>query len=202
MTAGPPTAYVTLMALIAALWVKPPLLGWIGFAIVAAVGAALIAAGFTLFPRSRTNIATIPDDRRRDGVLVLVDATCTPEQLSESIARHVRGRDGEVHVVAPVLPEPLSYVTSDEERDRADARWRLDETLEGLRAAGVQATGSVGTDDPLQAIGDALTDFPARELVIVTGARSVWLEEELLEDARPLVATVEQITVAPGASGA
>lgn len=178
MTAGPPTAYVTLMALIAALWVKPPLLGWIGFAIVAAVGAALIAAGFTLFPRSRTNIATIPDDRRRDGVLVLVDATCTPEQLSESIARHVRGRDGEVHVVAPDLPEPLSYVTSDEERDRAD------------------------TDDPLQAVGDALTAVPPRELVIVTGSRSGWLEEELLEDARPLVATVEQITVAPGASGA
>ena len=111
-------------------------------------------------------------------MLVLVDATCTPEQLSESIARHVRGRDGEVHVVAPVLPEPLSYVTSDEERDRAD------------------------TDDPLQAVGDALTAVPPRELVIVTGSRSGWLEEELLEDARPLVATVEQITVAPGASGA
>jgi hypothetical protein len=196
LAAGLPTAYVTLMALVAAVWVKPPLLGWVGFAIVAAVGAGLIFAAFMLLPRSRTNVAAVPETGRRDGVLVVVDATCAPGQLAERIIHHLHGRNAEVHVVAPVLPEPISYVTSDEVRDRADAQRRLDETLEGLRVAGVEATGAIGTDDPLQAIGDAQATFPARELVIVTGTESRWLEEGLLDRARQLADSVEQITVA------
>ena len=183
------------MALVAALWVEPPLLGWIGFAVVAAVGAGLIFAAFTLFPRTRANIAAPADDAPSAGVLVLVDSTCAPAQLCATIAGRVHGRDAAVHVVAPVLPEPISYFTSDEDRDRADAQRRLDETLDALRAAGVAATGSVGTDDPLQAIGDALTTFPAHELVIVTGIESRWLEEDLLARARPFFAHVEQSTL-------
>ena len=36
-------------------------------------------------------------------------------QLSESIVRHVHGRDVEVHVVAPTLPDPPHYIASDED---------------------------------------------------------------------------------------
>lgn len=56
LAAGRATAYAVVMALIAALWVRPPLLGWIGFAIVAhqllstvwniALAAVLVAAAF------------------------------------------------------------------------------------------------------------------------------------------------------------
>jgi hypothetical protein len=192
----PAVAYVALMALLAALWVKPPLLGWIGFAVVAVVGAALVTAAFVLFPRSRTNVRPVADADRREGVLVLADATCSPEQLCESVARHLHGRDAEVYVVAPTLPDPLRYLTDDEGPDRGDAERRLGETLDRLRAAGIPATGSVGTDDPLQALGDALAGFPAAELVIVTSSDSQWLEDDLLERARPLVPSVEQIVVA------
>jgi hypothetical protein len=52
LVAVPATAYVVLMALIAALWVKPPALGWIGFGIVALVGAGLIWGAYVLLPRT------------------------------------------------------------------------------------------------------------------------------------------------------
>jgi hypothetical protein len=197
LAAGPITAYVLLMALVAALWVKPPLQGWIGFAIIAFFGGALVAAAFVLFPRSRTNMPALEGTGRRNGVLVLADATCSCSQLRESIAGHLDGRDAEVHVVAPVLPDALHNIADDEEADVAAAERRLADTLERLRAAGIAATGSVGTEDPLQALGDALPEFPASELVIVTSTESQWLEDGVLERARPFAPSVEQIVVAP-----
>jgi hypothetical protein len=197
LTAVPVVAYVVVMALVAALWVKPPLLGWIGFGIVAVVGAALIMAAPALFAASRTNLPSTVELGRREGVLVLADATCSSGQLSESIARHLHGRDVEVHVVAPTLPDPPQYIASDEDADRGAAAERLAETLEQLNEAGIAATGSVGTDDPVQALGDAVAAFPATELVIVTSAESHWLEEGLLEHAHMLVPSVELIVVTP-----
>jgi hypothetical protein len=86
--------------------VKPPLLGWIGFGIVAAVGGGPYHRRPCALAASRTNVPSTADLRRREGVLVLADATCSGVQLSESIIRHVHGRDVEVQVVAPTLPEP------------------------------------------------------------------------------------------------
>jgi hypothetical protein len=197
LTAVPVVVYVVLMALVAALWVKPPLLGWIGFGFVAVVGVALIIAAPALFAAFRTNLPSTAELRRREGVLVLADATCSFGQLSESIVRHVRGRDVEVHVVAPTLPDPPHYLASDEDADRGAAAQRLAETLEQLEEAGIAATGSVGTDDPVQALGDAVAAFPATELVIVTSTESHWLEEGVLERAHVLVPSVELIAVTP-----
>jgi hypothetical protein len=197
LTAVPVVAYVVVMALVAAVWVKPPLLGWIGFGIVAAVGAALIIAGPALFAASRTNVPSSDDLRRREGVLVLADATCSGMELSESIVRHVHGRDVEVHVVAPTLPDLPHYIASDEDTAHVAAAGRLRETLEPLKQAGIAATGSVGTDDPVQALGDAVAAFPATELVIVASTESHWLEEGVLARAHELVPSVELIVVPP-----
>jgi hypothetical protein len=191
----PAAGYVVLMALIAALWVKPPLLGWIGFAIVAVVGAGITVAVFTLFPRSRTNIPSVVSDGR-ERLLVLADATCSPSELCESVAVRCT-RDVPVHVVAPVLPNPINYIADVEEREREDAERRLAATLEELHAAGIEATGSVGTDEPLQSVGDALARFPATELLIVTTRESQWLEDDLLERARQVVPSVEQVVATP-----
>jgi hypothetical protein len=190
-----------LMAVVAAVWVKPPLLGWIGFAIVAVVGAALVVAAFVLFPRSRTNTPTLDGIGRRDGVIVLADAACSSDELCERVARHLHGRDVDVHVVAPVLPDPGHYLMEDEGRDRDDAERRLADTLRQLRTVGIAATGSVGTDDPVQALGDELAEFPATDLVIVTSSGSQWLEDDLLERARALVPSVEQVVVAARGAG-
>jgi hypothetical protein len=197
LTAVPIAAYVVVMALVAAVWVKPPLLGWIGFGIVAVVGAALIIAGPALFSASRTNVPSTAQLRRREGVLVLADATCSGVQLSESIVRHVHGRDVEVQVVAPTLPDPAHYIASDEDAAHSAAAGRLGETLDQLKQAGIVATGSVGTDDPVQALADAVAVFPATELVIVTSTESHWLEEGVLARAHELVPSVELIVVPP-----
>ena len=195
----PVTTYVLLIALIEALWVKPPLLGWIGLGVLALVGAGLIVAAFVLFPRSRTNVAPVPEGNRVDGVLVLADTTCDRAELSEAVVRRVHGRDVRVHVLAPVLPEPAQYLTNDEDAAREDAQRRLDETLADLRSAGLAATGSVATDDPVQAVGDALAVFPVSELVIVASEESQWLEDGVGERTRALVPRVYQIEIARSA---
>jgi hypothetical protein len=99
IAAIPVTAYVASMVLIAALWTKPPLLGWIGIGVLAVVGAAIIVGAFFLFPRSRTNVAPVPEGKRVDGVLVLADTSCGRAELSEAIARGVQGRDLDVQLI-------------------------------------------------------------------------------------------------------
>ena len=55
-----------------------------------------------------------------------------------------------------------------------------------MRDAGVEASGEVGDDDPLQAIEDALRTFAPDELIISTHpeGRSNWLERGVVSGAR------------------
>ena len=54
------------------------------------------------------------------------------------------------------------------------------------RNRGLKARGRVGDANPLQAIEDALADYPANEIVIAThpAGESHWLERGLIEKAR------------------
>jgi hypothetical protein len=56
--------------------------------------------------------------------------------------------------------------------------------LEQLEPRGVHAEGRVGDSDPLLAIADALTTFPADEIVIVADAHGETRAEELALRAR------------------
>lgn len=117
-------------------------------------------------------------------VLLIANRTCPcPAVLDEVLAR--AGADGDVLVVAPALNSRLKHYTSDTDAAVAAAAQRLDEALAHLAEAGVRARGSVGDADPLQAITDALADFPAEQIVIGTfpRGRSHWLEKDLLERA-------------------
>ena len=69
---------------------------------------------------------------------------------------------------------------------RARAEWRLGESLSRLRAAGIEAQGEIGDDDPLQAIEDALRSFGADEIVVATHPEesASWLERGIVERAR------------------
>ena len=75
--------------------------------------------------------------------------------------------DGEVLVVAPALNSRLRHWVSDEDAARRRAEERVVGFVERLEQSGVRAEGRVGDADPLQAIADALTTFPADEVVIV-----------------------------------
>jgi hypothetical protein len=203
IAAIPVTAYVVTMALIAALWTKPPMLGWIGIGVLALVGAAIIVGASLLFAGTRTNVAPLPEGNGADGVLVLADTTCDRPELSETIARSLEGRKFSVHVIAPVMLEPAEFLTGDEDTAREIAQRRLDETLADLRSAGITATGAVGTDDPVQAVGDALVSFPVSELLIATWEGSWWLDDGVGLKTLALVPSVELITLErPAESGA
>ena len=146
-----------------------------------------VAAGLYLKTEPRVREPAIWErgggDRRR--VLVVANETVTGAALLEEIIRR-GGERAEVLVVTPALNSRLRHWTSDEDRSRGEAQARLDAALAALAARGVEATGHVGADDPLQAIEDALRAFRADELIISTHppGRSNWLEKDLLRIAR------------------
>jgi hypothetical protein len=193
--AVPVAVYLLLLLLVAGLYVRPPALGWIGLGVVAAVGALLVLGVTVLFPRMRANVepAAAPERHR---LLVLADAACPAEAVCDSVAARLAGRDPEVLVVAPVLATELHYVATDEESERGEAEARLAAVVAGLRRRGLRAEGRLGDDDPLQALGDALADFPAGEALVVTPRHAHWLERGLFERARRLVPVLEHVEAA------
>lgn len=188
----PAAGYLALLAVVAALVTRPPLLGWLGLAVVGALALAVAVAALVLFPHMRTNAdaAALPERRR---LLVLADATCAGEQLSDTVAARLAGEEAEVLVVAPVLASPLHYLAGDEAGEEAEARARLDAVVAGLRRRGLHVEGRLGADDPVQALGDALASFPAGEALLVTSAEGHWLEHDLFERARRLVPVLEHV---------
>jgi hypothetical protein len=196
LAALPVFLYVLLLVLVAALYVKPPAVGWIGLGVVAAVGVALVGAAAFLFPRMRRNVAEEAVASAENRVLVLADTGVSPQRLTDALASHVGPRAAVVHVVAPVLPSALHYLSGDEHTEEGDARRRLDSTLLHLHRAGIDATGALGADDPLQALGDALATFGAGEVLIVAHQTTHWLEDGLVEDAARLFPRVRQIVMA------
>jgi nucleotide-binding universal stress UspA family protein len=123
-------------------------------------------------------------------------STEEPQQVSRRIllvaTQPVAGEDlhdvvdAEVVVVAPALIGRLGYWTGDDRRSRRDAEKRLELCLESLRESGVEARGSVGDADPLQAIEDALSEFDADAIVVATHSdrRPNWLAHDIVGRAQ------------------
>jgi hypothetical protein len=84
----------------------------------------------------------------------------------------IEAPNGNVLVVAPALNSWLRRWASDDDRARCLAARRMDAYLEQFESRGVHAEGRVGDPDPLLAIADALTTFPADEILIVGDAQA------------------------------
>jgi hypothetical protein len=199
LIAFPVATYLVILLCVAAFVTKPSALGWIGFAVAAALALVVAAAAAILFPRMRANARRehprVGDPFR---LLVAVDSDCSARLVREAILDRGPVRDTEIFVVAPVLASPLHYLTESETSERSAARLRLYELLDGLACGGVAAQGMVGADDPLLAIGDALAAFPATEIMLVANedARRGWLEHGLERAVRDAYG-VHVTTVAP-----
>ncbi|MGZ4382315.1 MAG: hypothetical protein ACXVZ2_04655 [Gaiellaceae bacterium] len=124
-----------------------------------------------------------PDEYR---LLVIANETVAGRELFDAIVKMTHGRDSKVHVVAPALLDRTHLWTSDVDPARADAQARLDVSLANLFEAGIEATGEVGSHDPLIAFDDAYRTFGPDEAVISTRTpeTSTWLEEGVVEKAR------------------
>jgi len=124
-----------------------------------------------------------PDGRHR--ILVVANETVAGRSLREEILRRA-GPETDVLVLTPALNTRIRHWTSDEDAARAAAQARLDESLAALEAVGMSARGTIGDDDPIQAIDDVLRTFPADEIVLSTHppGRSNWLEAGVVDRAR------------------
>jgi nucleotide-binding universal stress UspA family protein len=93
--------------------------------------------------------------------------------------------DGDVLVVAPALNTRLRHWLSDEDPARRRAEARAAAFVDRLERRGIHAEGRIGDADPLLAIADALSTFPADEIVVAADhERSRRLAEELVSRAR------------------
>jgi hypothetical protein len=194
-------AVLAVAALVTAFVIDPPALGWVGFAIASAVVVGLGAAATLVLPRMRVSAprpAVAGDAERR--LLVVADASCSEDALCDEIQARLEGRVA-VHLVVPVRVSHLHFLTNDEAEERRDAEQTMLTVVGLLQRRGVSATGSVGSDKPLESMTDALGAFPGTHvlLAIPPAEESYWLERDLLAKARALTKLpVTRATVASG----
>ncbi len=120
-------------------------------------------------------------------ILVLANETCSARGVVDEV-RYRAGEGAEVVVVAPALAKSRleHWLSSDSEGRRAEASTRLADSVRAFEAAGMNARGTLGDADPLQALDDALRVFDPDEIIISTHppARSNWLERQVVRRAR------------------
>ena len=118
-------------------------------------------------------------------LLVVATAPLQDADLRESVRAHA-GPDAEVRVVAPASDvSPLQWLASDEDDAREEAASRAKETAEAVSGEAEVVDAEVGDTDPVQAIEDALRQFRADEVLVVTreGDEASWLEEGAANEA-------------------
>ena len=118
-------------------------------------------------------------------ILVVANETVAGRHLLQEIERRAADRDHEVLVISPALAPRLKFLVSDVDGGIRAAEARMRESVETLTRAGVTCRGEVGDSDPLLAIEDALSQFPADEIIISTHprGRSNWLEKRVVSRA-------------------
>lgn len=100
------------------------------------------------------------------------------ERPAESLRKALGEGVGELRVVVPTVRQSrLQWLANDEDDVREEADQAATAIAEALPAAETEA--AAGDADPLQAAEDALREFAADELVVVTrpDEEATWLEE-------------------------
>jgi hypothetical protein len=89
----------------------------------------------------------------------------------------------EILVIAPALPKRFEWLASATDKAREQADDRLQAVLGQLDEIGAEASGAVGSDDPLVAFEDAIRGFSPDHVVIgLRGEnRAGWQERGLLD---------------------
>jgi hypothetical protein len=159
---------------------------WLGVVVfLALVVVALFAIRGGMRPRP-PQAHVVHDTGPARKILVVANETVAGGELHTLLGRKAEGVSEDVLVVCPALNSKLNTWTSDEDGARAAAQARLDSSLTRLREAGIAARGEIGDGDPLQALEDALREFPADEVLVALpeGEQAEWLEDDAGERAR------------------
>jgi hypothetical protein len=103
-------------------------------------------------------------------VLVVANLTAGSQHLLDALkARHERSPI-RITLVMPAQGPGLG--------GREAVRSRLDEALEGMRAAGLEADGAIGDADPMEAVAECFDPSRHDEAIVCTlpGRSSKWLQ--------------------------
>jgi hypothetical protein len=103
-------------------------------------------------------------------VLVVANLTATSQELLEALKARAERSPIHVTLVIPAQGPGLG--------GREAARGRLEEALEGMRAAGLEAVGAIGDADPMEAVAECFDPARHDEAVVCTlpGRSSKWLQ--------------------------
>jgi len=168
-----------------------------GFALIviaALVASSMRRAGLGDPPR------VAPAENGNYRVLVVADERCATPSFAEELRADAGGRPLSVFVMAPALESRIGQFAEDQ-HGYEDAARRLEDIVEGLKRADIEARGEIGPHDPLQAADDGLRQFAANEIVFVTHPEdeSNWAERGIVANARSRYAQpVKHVIVAGG----
>jgi len=114
---------------------------------------------------------------------ILADANEVPEAI-----RPLIDEAEEIYVIAPTLTTWLQWVASDVDGARVAADERLGTVFDHMLAAGLKPRGTVGAENQVTAIADALADFDADLIVLRLHAPGStdenWREHRVAEQVR------------------
>jgi hypothetical protein len=113
-------------------------------------------------------------------LLVVTTVPLDGDLLRRRVREHTGSEDAEVRVVAPASDvSPLQWLANDEDEARAEAAEVAERSARAVAPEADVAEAEVGDVDPVQAIEDALREFPAEEIIVVTrpGSEAAWLEK-------------------------
>ena len=123
-------------------------------------------------------------------VLVVATEEHVGLPLEREIEARASGRTPQVRVIVPALAQSaFQHAAGAVDEGREAAQERLEDVLEEVNESevDVEVDGQVGDADPMLAIEDALYEFPADEIIVVTHGDDEdarWMEEDLFEKAR------------------
>ena len=114
-------------------------------------------------------------------VILLADVDAAGPELMLEVMERATPAGLDVLVVAPAIVDQQHFWASDTDGARSEAEERAYRAIRSLRFLGSHWQSRVGGDDPLLAVADAGRDFPADEIIVVTGGSggSEWIEEGL-----------------------
>ena len=98
-------------------------------------------------------------------LIITNEVVANPAGVPEVIQKQVREADA-VCVVAPALTSRLHSWVSDFDAEYREAGERMRMLVGGIDSSGPAVSGRVGDEDPLQAVADALVEFPADALIL------------------------------------
>jgi hypothetical protein len=122
-------------------------------------------------------------------LLILATSSHISEPVRREIDRRARGRPTRTMVVVPALAgSRFEQATGDVDDAIGHAEEERGPVADEAQQAGAKLVTEprIGDSDPILAIEDALREFPAQEILIVTrpAEDAAWMEEDLFDRAR------------------